>query len=129
MNTKNQVQVIIILLLLILIAISVSRINILQKSNSKSEDYHFGFPTWGSVNNSPWSRGWGGVRNPFMLGYNPYMQNRPYYYKNYVRPYLTGRCYTSSEGSGCQPGYISVGTDTNEDGVKNRWQCCRKWLI
>jgi len=79
--------------------------------------YHFGFPTWGSVNNS--MIGWGGVRvNPFMV----YGYPRRYYY-----PYLSKRCYTSSKSDHCTPGYRKVKKDTDNDGIKDTFKCCRRF--
>lgn len=106
---------------------------------SKQEDYsyHFGFPTWGSINNSGYT-GWGGVRlNPFMIHsrypyyfgghvpYHPHGFPRSYYYRTSVKPYLSRRCYSSSRAEDCLPGYRKISLDDNDDG-KLEFKCCRR---
>lgn len=50
------------------------------------------------------------------------------YYNHAVRPYLSDRCYSSSKGGNCQPGYRLIATDTDDDGKVDKWQCCRSRL-
>lgn len=114
MSLITVISVIILIALVLLV--------IPKGSSDEEYSYHFGFPTWGAINNSPWATGWGGVRlNPFMWPYGGY------YYQTSIAPYLTNKCYSSSEEASCVPGYRKIGTDTDDDGAKDKWQCCRRW--
>lgn len=109
-------------LLALIVILAVMYVIIYRNTNDKENySYHFGFPTWGGVNNSPWGMGWGGVRlNPFM----PYSGS---YYHTSISPYLSSKCYSSSINDHCVPGYRKIGIDTDDDGDKDKWQCCRRW--
>ena len=130
--SKYQAQpVLVIFLVAVVIFVSGLCLNNDTKPDDDREEYsyHFGFPTWGTNRwgNSSWRGGWGGIQgfNPFMSRWGPSFYN---YYNHSIRPYLNDRCYTSSEGDSCQPGYRSVASDTSDDGVNDKWQCCRNWL-
>ena len=55
--------------------------------------------------------------------------NWPPYLYGLRRPYYRGeRCVESNEASDCDPFYPrKVGTDTDDDGVKDSWKCCRRY--
>jgi len=96
--------------------------------------YNFGFPTHGSYNygGGPLrgyfpGRWWYG--KPYAQLHSPYPR-RPYrgrrwYYRNFIRPYLTGACRSSSKDADCEPGRSKVKKDTDDDGVPDEWLCCR----
>ena len=108
-----------IYLFIILVIVLVFMISFSQYSK-EYYSYHFGFPTWGSINNRFIGRG--GLRsNPFMYNYNiPY-------YRSSIRPYLSVRCYTSSKSDHCTPGYRKVKKDTDGDGKRDTFKCCRRY--
>lgn len=97
-------------------------------SNIEEYSYHFGFPTWGAVDNRirGLSPNYGVFRNynPFMRNYyprrnyrfrnrrrgygiNPYFQN---YYDDSIRPYITNEgCYNlKTKNEDCVPGYYKT---------------------
>ena len=108
--------------------------------------YSFGFPTHGSyygtgpLKGFPYGyssyAGWG---LPYWGGYAP-LGAGPYarrghprrrggwYYRNFIKPYLTGTCYSSSKDEDCSIGYSKTQKDSNNDNVideNDEWLCCR----
>ena len=127
------------------------------RENAVLKAYHFGFPTYGSSGPlkggwpNPWwprrrwgyhgyagwglpyglGRGWGGyaplAAGPYTRRGHP-RRRGGWYYRNFIKPYLTGTCYSSSKDEDCQPGYSKTQKDANDDGVideDDEWLCCR----
>ena len=137
----------------ILFAVAIAFLICVFAVKKEGYSYHFGFPTWGAVDNT--LTGYG--INPFMPGprytgryfpgppgsyfpghYHPIpgaYGGRPYYATS-ILPYLTDRCYTSSRSDDCVPGYKSIkvgGRDdrrlnmTGERSEKGQFKCCRRF--
>lgn len=123
------------------------------RENAVLKAYPFGFPTHGSYGDSsgplkggwpgqwgyrgyagwglPNSRGWGGyaplAAGPWAGRGHP-RRRGGWYYRNFVKPYLTGTCYSSSKDEDCRQGYSKTQKDANDDGViddSDEWLCCR----
>jgi len=121
-NSQAQALVIATLILLVIFVVMRKWSQDADKDSKEDYSYHFGFPTWGQVNNSYY-----GLRyNPFMWSWRPFGRGYSPYYYDSVAPYLTNRCYSSNESSDCVPGYAKIGKDTDNDGAKDKWQCCRR---
>jgi len=110
------------------------------RENAKLNAYHFGFPTHGYYNHGGGPlRGWPRMWSNYGYGYprdynwfNPYGYGTygygPGYYRKYVKPYLTGTCYSSSETDSCRVGYSKTRKDSDGDGdvdADDDWLCCR----
>lgn len=90
------------------------------REGAKLRAYNFGFPTSGSYNNGggPLRGGWPNSRWPNRGSRG---RRRRRYYRNYIKPYLTGTCYSSSMEEDCLLGYSKTRKDSDGDG----WLCCR----
>ena len=114
MDPKKIILAITIIIIIAVIAFYKFKCKLISKDTQKSEDYsyHFGFPTWGGVNNySPFNPFMGYPVLPWWMGPNPYN----YYYEQSIAPYIRGgpwgqsqSCYWEDDGVKCAPGYKNV---------------------
>lgn len=118
-TNKKYVPLMLISVLVIAIVISVI-IFVSTRSEENREEFH-GWGGWGRRRR--WG-GWGGWgRRGWMTSWPPYLYGYPSYYSS-PRP----KCISSNEGSDCEPAFpVKVGLDINNDGVKDTWQCCRRY--
>lgn len=73
--------------------------------------------------------GWGYWGVPYYSGiytsWPPYLYDYSYHYPSV---YSSPRCITSNEASDCEPNRpIKIGSDLDDDGVKDTWKCCRRY--
>ena len=64
--------------------------------------------------------GWGFWGRPYYAGL--YTNYPPYLY-DYA--YHTPRCFPSNKKSDCDPGYVKIKKDTDNDGEHDLYKCCR----
>ena len=119
----------------------------LRKIEGIDEDlsYSFGFPTsytdarypnYGYGHGYGRYPGWGAWGTPYP--YRPQGYGRGTWYtppsirrqekrrRQREKKMYTPPCYSASETDGCLRGYKNFGKDTDNDGVYDKWNCCRR---
>ncbi len=99
----------------------------------------FGWGGWGGGRgySRPFARPWGGYRSrpyqyhTFGFPYSNYFTTWPpnLYGVDYTNYVYTPQCVDVNAADDCEPNRpIKIGKDLNNDGIKESWKCCRKWM-
>jgi len=138
MDSKNRVSLTAVVIGVLIVAGVLVFIYCVGGNRENLRAYHFGFPTHGSYNygGGPlrgWPFGWGRYSyrgSPYGGAYGRLAGPNPsgWYYRHFVKPYMTGTCYSASKDEDCRAGYSKTRKDSDGDGDvddDDEWLCCR----